>query len=88
MGVLHKTGEVGRLYVAPAAQGQGIGAKLLVFARKKLPEQEHPHLLVLNVNKPARALYTRMGWRPAGVHRYFTGPECTVQPVYEELFQF
>ena len=88
VGVLHKTGEVGRLYVAPAAQGQGIGAKLLDFARKKLPEQEHPHLLVLNVNKPARALYIRMGWRPAGVQRYFTGPECTVQPVYEELFQF
>ena len=88
VGVLHKTGEVGRLYVAPAAQGQGIGAKLLDFARKKLPEQEHPHLLVLNVNKPARALYIRMGWHPAGVQRYFTGPECTVQPVYEELFQF
>lgn len=88
VGVLHKTGEVGRLYVAPDAQRQGIGAKLLDFARRKLPENERPHLAVLNINKPARALYTRMGWRPAGVGQQFTGPECTVQPVYEEVFVY
>lgn len=87
-GVCHRTGEIGRLYVAPQAQGRGIGAKMLDFACKKLPPDRQPWLLVLNTNAPARALYTRMGWRPAGIHRYFTGPECTSDPVYEERFVY
>lgn len=67
VGVCHKTGEVGRLYVVPAAQNKGIGAKLLEFARKKLAEHAHPTLTVLDTNTRALALYRRMGWRPAGV---------------------
>ena len=71
VGVCHKTGEVGRLYVVPAAQNKGIGAKLLEFARKKLPEHPHPTLTVLNTNTRALALYRRMGWRPAGVEAVY-----------------
>ena len=67
VGVCHKTGEIGRLYVDPAAQGQGIGAKLLAFARKKLAEHPQPHLYALDTNRRAIALYLRMGYRPAGV---------------------
>ncbi len=63
VGVCHKTGEIGRLYVAPAAQGKGIGAKLLEFARKKLPEHAHPFVTVLATNRAAIALYLRMGYR-------------------------
>lgn len=66
VGVCHKTGEIGRLYVLPAAQGRGIGAKLLEFARKKLPEHAHPFVTVLASNRAAIALYLRMGYREEG----------------------
>ena len=67
VGVCHKTGEIGRLYVTPEAQGRGIGAKMLDFARKKLAEHPQPFLSVLDTNQRAIALYLRMGFRPAGV---------------------
>ena len=72
VGVCHKTGEVGRLFVTEAARGRGYGAKMLDFARKKLPEHPHPTLGVLNTNTLAIALYKRMGWRLTGsvLHRY------------------
>ena len=72
VGVCHKTGEVGRLFVTEAARGRGYGAKMLDFARKKLPEHPHPTLGVLNTNTRAIALYKRMGWRLTGsvLHRY------------------
>ena len=66
VGVCHKTGEVGRLFVTEAARGRGYGAKMLDFARKKLPEHAHPVLSVLNTNTRAIALYTRMGWQLDG----------------------
>lgn len=66
VGVCHKTGEVGRLFVTEAARGRGYGAKMLDFARKKLPEHPHPTLGVLNTNTRAIALYKRMGWRLTG----------------------
>ena len=81
VGVCHKTGEIGRLYVDPAAQGQGIGAKLLAFARKKLAEHPQPHLYVLDTNRRAIALYLRMGYRPAGVRCVYdpaVDPNATV----------
>ena len=71
VGVCHRTGEIGRLYVAPQAQGRGIGAKLLAFARKKLAEHPRPFLTVLDCNRRAIALYLRMGFRPAGVHAVY-----------------
>ena len=66
VGVCHKTGEIGRLFVTEAARGRGYGAKMLDFARKKLPEHPHPTLGVLNTNTRAIALYKRMGWRLTG----------------------
>ena len=65
VGVCHKTGEIGRLYVAPAAQGRGVGAKLLAFARKKLPEHPRPFVMVPERAAPAAALCLRMGYREA-----------------------
>lgn len=72
VGVCHKTGEIGRLFVTEAARGRGYGPKMLDFARKKLPEHPHPTLGVLNTNTRAIALYKRMGWRLTGsvLHRY------------------
>ena len=66
VGVCHKTGEIGRLYVAPAAQGRGIGAKLLAFAQKKLPEHARTFVTVLETNRPAMARYLRLGYREEG----------------------
>ena len=72
VGVCHKTGELGHLFVTEAARSRGIGAKVLDFARKKLPEHPHPTLGVLSTNTRAIALYKRMGWRLTGtvLHRY------------------
>ena len=67
VGVCHKTGMIGHLFVTESARGQGIGTKVLDFARKKLPEHEHPTLGVLSTNTRAISLYKRMGWRLNGV---------------------
>ena len=67
VGVCHKTGMIGHLFVTESARGQDIGAKVLDFARKKLQEHEHPTLGVLSTNTRAISLYKRMGWRLNGV---------------------
>ena len=71
VGVCHKTGEIGHLFVTEAARGKGYGAKMLDFARKKLSEHEHPVLSVLNTNTRALALYRRMGWQVVGAKEKF-----------------
>ena len=72
VGIRHKTGEIGHLFVTEAARGKGYGAKMLDFARKKLPEHDHPTMGVINTNTRAIALYKRMVWRLTGtvLHRY------------------
>ena len=88
VGVCHKTGEIGHLFVTEAARGRGYGAKMLDFARKKLPEHDHPTMGVLNTNTRAIALYKRMGWRLTGtvLHRCDPAEEGTFAAVYcEEL---
>ena len=62
----HKVGHIEHLFVTEEARGRGIGMKMLDFARRKLPEHEHPVLSVLNTNTRAIALYTRMGWELTG----------------------
>ena len=81
IGVCHKTGEIGHLFVTEAARGRGYGAKMLDFARKKLPEHDHPTMGVINTNTRAIALYKRMGWRLTGtvLHRYDPAEEGTLQ---------
>lgn len=69
--VHHKTGQVEHLFVTESARGRGIGQKMLDFARKKLPEHEHPVLTVLNTNTRALALYCRMGWQVVGAKEKF-----------------
>ena len=69
--VNHKTGQVEHLFVSAAARGKGIGQKMLDFARKKLPEHEHPTLTVLDTNTRALALYRRMGWAIEGIELVF-----------------
>ena len=69
--VHHKTGQVEHLFVTESARGRGIGQKMLDFARKKLPEHQHPTLTVLDTNTRALALYRRMGWAIEGIELVF-----------------
>ena len=81
-------GEIGHLFVTEAARVKGYGAKMLDFARKKLPEHDHPTMGVISTNTRAIALYKRMGWRLTGtvLHRYDPAEEGTFAAVYcEEL---
>ena len=75
VGVCHKTGELGHLFVTESARGKGYGAKMLDFARKKLAEHPHPTFGVLSTNTRAIALYTRMGWRLTGTVLNVYDPE-------------
>ena len=82
VGVCHKTGQISHLFVTEAAQGRGIGTKMLDFARKKLAEHPHPTLTVLDTNTWALALYRRMGWRPIGVEAIYDPAEDATASVY------
>ncbi len=67
VGVHRQSGEISRLYVLPQRQGQGIGAKLLAFACKKiLADGTVPWLEVPSSNTGAQRLYRRMGFVPTG----------------------
>ena len=83
--VNHKTGQVEHLFVSAAARGKGIGQKMLDFARKKLPEYEHPTLTVLDTNTRALALYRRMGWAVCGVEAVFDPAKDSFAAVHSEL---
>jgi ribosomal protein S18 acetylase RimI-like enzyme len=52
------------LYVAPAAQGQGVGAALLAHAKRLRPDGLE--LWVFASNRPARAFYRRHGFEVVG----------------------
>ena len=83
--VNHKTGQIEHLFVAESARGKGIGQKMLDFARKKLPEHEHPVLTVLDKNTRAIALYRRMGWKLTGTEQVFDPAKDSFVTVYCEL---
>ena len=86
VGVCHRTGRIGCLFVTEVSRGKGIGAKMLDFARKKLPEHTNPTLTVLNTNARAIALYKRMGWVPAGTEAVYDPAKDAFCAVYcEEL---
>ena len=86
VGVCHRTGRIGCLFVTEASRGRGIGAKMLDFSRKKLPEHTNPTLTVLNTNTRAIALYKRMGWVPAGTEAVYDPAKDAFCAVYcEEL---
>lgn len=57
------TAVVSRLFVAPAARGQGIGARLMEQAVREARERDlHPVLDVVASDIAAAALYERLGW--------------------------
>lgn len=53
-----------QLYVAPAAQGTGVGGVLLEHAKRRRPDGLR--LWVFVSNEPARAFYARRGFVPIG----------------------
>ncbi|GAA4117876.1 hypothetical protein GCM10022415_16170 [Knoellia locipacati] len=71
LGVVRFTAEDDRLavhslYVAPAAQGRGIGGLLLDAADAAAGEVSGSDLWVFTHNASARAFYEARGWRPDG----------------------
>ncbi len=87
VGVCHRTGEISHLFVTESARGQGIGTKMLDFARKKLARHPHPTLGVLSTNTRALALYRRLGWRPVGILQVYDPAEDPTASVYSEELQ-
>ncbi|MFJ5231055.1 GNAT family N-acetyltransferase [Kitasatospora sp. NPDC088391] len=62
--------EVGRLFVAPAARGRGLGARLLAAAGTAAHAHGlHPVLCVQDGDRAALALYRRSGWTDTGTLR-------------------
>lgn len=60
-------GEVKKLFVEPALQGQAIGGKLLEFA---VAERGARFLWALEKNEKAVAFYARHGFLPTGEKKY------------------
>ena len=73
--VTKNLGDVGSLYVAPAAQGRGVGRRLLTAAEDALRTEgaERAQLWVFAENAPSRHFYAAQGWEPDG--RATTLPE-------------
>ena len=57
--------ELASLYVDPAAQGAGVGGRLLADAEERIRADGHPRawLYVYASNGQGRAFYERHGWR-------------------------
>jgi len=64
--------EIRKLYVDPFFQNDGIGTKLLSYAKDSLDAN---HLLVLEKNKGARRFYERNGFREDGNKQFEEGTE-------------
>ncbi|GAA0477762.1 GNAT family N-acetyltransferase [Streptomyces olivaceiscleroticus] len=77
--------EVGRLYVAPAARGLGLGGRLLRTATDRVTAEGLRPVLAVNVtNTAAIALYERYGWRSTGSERQdWGGPAPVTVRFYE-----
>ncbi|MFE9483030.1 GNAT family N-acetyltransferase [Streptomyces spororaveus] len=70
---------VGRLFVAPAARGHGIGALLMARAVREARERGlHPVLDVVASDAAAVALYERLGWELLATVEQRWSPEQTV----------
>jgi ribosomal protein S18 acetylase RimI-like enzyme len=64
-------GWIHSLYVAPEAQGHGVGSALLRHASDRLLEAgcHRAYLWVFADNTPSISFYTRHGWTPDGTQR-------------------
>ncbi|MEY2227169.1 GNAT family N-acetyltransferase [Streptomyces sp. BF23-19] len=70
---------VGRLFVAPAARGHGIGALLMARAVREARERDlRPVLDVVASDASAVALYERLGWERLATVEQRWSPERTV----------
>ena len=78
-------GELHRLYVETALQGQGIGRALLeaVLAHPRLATAPRVVLQVWDQNERAIRLYESVGFRRTGTTRFTIGSEEVEDAVYE-----
>ncbi|MER6423901.1 GNAT family N-acetyltransferase [Streptomyces sp. NPDC001137] len=76
---LEATAVVGRLFVAPDARGQGLGAELLDRAVEEARARGlRPVLDVVDSHSAATALYERLGWQLLDVVQQRWGPDQVV----------
>ena len=73
-------GEVSHLYVAPTAQGQGVGTALLEHAKTVSPERLE--LWVFQRNEGARRFYERHGFRLVRLTDGTDNMECEPDALY------
>lgn len=78
-------GEIGRLYLLPAAQGKGLGTRIIgAAARRLVAEGLTPiRTTVLEGNRRARRFCERLGGRDVGRQVAF---EDQGQPVWERIY--
>ncbi|MBV1936167.1 GNAT family N-acetyltransferase [Streptomyces sp. BV286] len=73
------TAVVSRLFVAPEARGNGIGALLLTRASQEAGRRGlHPVLDVVATDRAAAALYERQGWQRLATAEQRWAPDRTV----------
>lgn len=73
--VTAQCGELKRVYLMPAAQGGGVGSRLMAVALNWL-ERDGPRRIWIGVwsgNRAARRLYERMGFAKAGEYYFKVG---------------
>lgn len=74
-----QTAVVNRLFVAPAARGHRIGARLMAEATRAAHDLGlHPVLDVVATDTAAAALYERLGWRLLATTEQRWSPEQIV----------
>lgn len=61
-----KGNEIGRLFVLPQHQGQGVGRRLMQFAEETV--LCHHDTVVLHASLPAKALYLKNGYQATAYH--------------------
>lgn len=71
--------ELGRIYVEPLFQGEGIGEKMIIFFEEEAHRRgfRKTCLWVLEKNTKARKFYEKMGYAPDGAFRYAKNYEAT-----------
>ncbi len=77
------------LYVAPEAQGRGIGSELLQEMESAFPDATTMRLEVEAANSNAIAFYTRRGFRKAGSTNDCVRPESGLPAlIFEKVLQW
>jgi GNAT superfamily N-acetyltransferase len=87
--VVVKGDEVEQVYVDRSARGTGVAAMLLHKAEAEIHRAGHRRawLAVVAGNQRARAFYSRLGWRDAGLFSYLAETEAGSFPIPSHRYE-